>query len=151
VFEQAYAEAQARRLVSTAGLWAVVCRNGKRPGAGVLSAILDAGAGPALTRSEAEERLLSLIRSAGLPPPETNVRLGAHEVDFLWRSERLIVEVDGFRFHASRAAFERDRLRDAKLLAHGFRVIRVTWRQIVRDPEGTVVRITSALAVGGIG
>ena len=51
---------------------------------------------PALTRSEAERRLLELIRAAGLPAPQTNVRIGRHEVDLLWPDLNLIVEVDGY-------------------------------------------------------
>ena len=86
------------------------------------------------------------MRAAQLPMPDVNVRIGPIEVDFLWREERLIVEVDGFRFHASRAAFERDRLRDAELQASGFRVMRVTWRQLTRTREATLARIASALA-----
>ena len=103
---------------------------------------------PALTRSEAEERLLTLIRSAELPAPETNIRIGRHEVDLVWRDQRLIVEVDGFRFHSSRSAFERDRRRDAELGTLGFRVMRVTWRQIVDEPQALIARLATALAVG---
>jgi hypothetical protein len=61
---------------------------------------------PAFTRSEAERRLLELMRAARLPEPETNVRVVGHEVDLLWRAERLVVEVDGYAFHSSRGAFE---------------------------------------------
>ena len=68
---------------------------------------------PAMTRSEAEARFLALVRAAGLPEPETNVRVAGYEVDFLWREQRLVVEVDGFAFHSSREAFERDRRKDA--------------------------------------
>ena len=64
---------------------------------------------PAFTSSEAERRLLELIRAARLPDPRTNVKVGGHEVDLLWPAQRLIVEVDGFAFHSTRAAFERDR------------------------------------------
>jgi very-short-patch-repair endonuclease len=85
------------------------------------------------------------VRAAQLPMPDVNVRIGPIEVDFLWRQERLVVEVDGFRFHASRAAFERDRLRDAELQAGGLRVMRVTWRQLTREPEATLARIARAL------
>ena len=140
-FEQALAEAETRRLVTRRHLEAVLERNRKRPGAGVLRAALARDASPAWTRSEAEERFLALIRKAGLPAPETNVQLGPYEVDLLWRAERLIVEVDGFRFHSSRAAFERDRLRDAELQADGFRVIRVTWRQLADQPEAMLARL----------
>lgn len=57
----------------------------------------------------------------------------------------MIVEVDGFRFHSSRTAFERDRIRDADLAAQGFRVIRVTWRQIIERPEALIARLATAL------
>ncbi len=67
-------------------------------------------------------------------------------MDFLWRAERLVVEVDGYAFHSSRNAFERDRRRDAELGAQGFRVIRVTWRQIVEEPEAVIATLAVALA-----
>jgi very-short-patch-repair endonuclease len=145
VFEQARAEAERRRLVTRGHLEAVLERNARRPGVAVLRAALASDAGPAWTRSEAEERFLSLVRSAGLPHPETNVRLGPYEVDFLWRRERLVVEIDSFEFHSSRAAFERDRLRDADLQADGFRVVRVTWRQMASEPERMVGRVRRAM------
>jgi hypothetical protein len=67
----------------------------------------------------------------------------------LWRDQRLVVEVDGFRFHSSRASFERDRKRDAVLAASGYTVLRVTSRQLVNEPEAVVARIAGALAVRG--
>jgi very-short-patch-repair endonuclease len=89
---------------------------------------------PAPTRSELEARLLELVRRCGLPEPEVNVRLAGFEVDLLWRAERLVVEADGMEFHASRAAMERDRRRDAVLASRGVRVLRVTWTQVTRRP-----------------
>jgi very-short-patch-repair endonuclease len=145
--EQCIAEAYARRLARESDLRAVLRLQARHRGAAALRAWVGSDVAPALTRSEAEERLLDLIRKAGLPAPEVNVRIGPHEVDFLWRAERLVVEVDGFQFHSSRASFERDRLRDAELQAQGFRVIRVTWRQLVDQPEGLLARIAQALAL----
>jgi very-short-patch-repair endonuclease len=101
---------------------------------------------PALTRSEAERRLLELIRAAQLPPPRTNARVGPYEVDFLWPEQRLVVEVDGFAYHSTRAAFERDRLRDASLQAADHRVMRVTWRQIAHERVALIARLAAALA-----
>jgi very-short-patch-repair endonuclease len=101
---------------------------------------------PAFTRSEAERRLLELIRAARLPQPETNVRVVGHEVDLLWRAERLVVEVDGYAFHSSRVAFERDRRRDAELGVHDYRVLRVTWRQIAEEPEALIALPAATLA-----
>jgi very-short-patch-repair endonuclease len=111
----------------------------------VLRALLDRNEGPAFTRSEAEERLLALVRAARLPHPELNVRVSGHEVDFLWRDARLVVEVDGFANHRTRAAFEHDRLRDAQLQGAGLTVMRVTWRQIVAEPEALLARLALAL------
>ena len=100
---------------------------------------------PTLTRSEAERRLLDLIRQARLPRPETNVTVAGCEVDLLWRTQRLVVEVDGYAFHSGRAAFERDRRRDAALQAAGFRVVRFTWRQITREPHAVVAHLAMLL------
>ncbi|HSD23341.1 MAG TPA: DUF559 domain-containing protein [Solirubrobacterales bacterium] len=83
-----------------------------------------------LTRSELERLFLALCRRHRLSRPEVNARVGPHEVDFLWRDRGVIVETDGFRHHADRAAFERDRARDADLQGQGFRVLRFTYRQI---------------------
>ena len=77
---------------------------------------------PQLTRSEAERRLLQLVRQARLPRPETNVQLNGFEVDLLWRDHKLVVEIDGFQYHSTRQAFEGDRARDAALQAAGYRV-----------------------------
>jgi very-short-patch-repair endonuclease len=107
--------------------------------------IADPTTTPALTRSEAEERILALVRDAELPAPEVNVPLGGFEVDFLWRQERLIVEVDGYAYHPDPRAFERDRHRDAGLTAHGYRTIRVTWRRIVDSPAAVVAHVAQAL------
>ena len=101
-------------------------------------------AGP--TRSEAERRLLRLVERARLPRPETNARLAGYEVDALWRLQRLIVEVDGYAFHGGREAFEQDRRRDADLMVAGHRVLRVTWRQLTREPEAVAARLAVTLA-----
>jgi very-short-patch-repair endonuclease len=93
---------------------------------------------PDLTRSELERRFLRLCRSHALPSPEVNARVGPYEVDFLWRDLRLVVETDGFRHHGSRAAFEADRARDARLQAGGYRVLRLTYRQLRDDPDAVV-------------
>jgi very-short-patch-repair endonuclease len=104
---------------------------------------------PRYTREGAERRLLALIRAARLPLPETNVMLHGYEVDMLWREQRLIVEIDSFWHHAQRPKFERDRVRDADLLAAGYRTLRVTWRALDREPFATIARLARALAASG--
>lgn len=142
--ERAVNEAQIRRLARPRDLLDVLERSPGRRGAGVLRELLDML--PALTRSDAEVLLLELLRAADLPPTAVNARLGRYEVDFVWRPEHLVVEVDGYAHHATRAAFERDRLRDAELQAAGYRVMRVTSRQLVKRPEALIARIAQTLA-----
>lgn len=143
--ERAVAEARTLRLVTPGALRAALQRAPRRHGAAALRALLRSEHGPQLTRSEAEERLLELVRAARLPEPECNVRLLAYQVDFLWRRQRLVVEVDGYAFHSSRAAFERDRIRDGDIEDAGHRVRRVTWRQLTEDPQGVKRRLRRAL------
>lgn len=87
---------------------------------------------PAATRSEMEERFLRLCDDHGIPRPETNSVIEGIEVDFVWRDRRLIVEVDGYAYHRSPSAFERDRERDVTLTTRGWRVLRFTWAKINR-------------------
>lgn len=139
--EGAAAEAERRHGVGLDSLADQLERNRGRVGAAALRAVVERGERPALTRSEAERRLLRLLRRAGIAAPEANVVVLGFEVDLLWRERRVAVELDGYAFHADRAAFERDRARDAELQAHGYRVVRVTWRQLVDHPEAVVSRI----------
>jgi very-short-patch-repair endonuclease len=97
------------------------------------------------TRSEAEERFLALTRAAELPNPEVNASLHGYEIDFLWRDRRLAVEIDGYAYHSTRAAFEHDRLKDAHLQASGFTTMRVTWMQLEHDRFALVARLARAL------
>jgi very-short-patch-repair endonuclease len=138
--DRATEEAQVLRLTTREELQQVL---DGRPGSAALRRALHTE--PALTRSEAERRLLDLVRAARLPRPETNVVVAGHEVDLLWREHKLIVEVDGFAYHATRNAFERDRARDATLQAAGHRVIRLTWRRIAQEPHAVVARLASLM------
>ena len=65
-----------------------------------------------------------------LPAPLTNISILDHEVDAYWPPQRLVVEMDSWEFHSHRAAFEEDRARDAAMQAAGYRVIRLTHRQL---------------------
>lgn len=148
--EKLAAEALARRLTSENELLEMVERHAGRRGVHRLRAVLG-GAGPAFTRSKAEELFLAMTRRAGIEEPQVNVSVGRHEVDFYWPGARLAVEIDGRAFHASSRDFERDRRRDAELATQGIRVVRVTWKQLTREPEAVLVRLGGALAASGGG
>jgi very-short-patch-repair endonuclease len=143
--ERILAEARVQGLVSDAELQGALNRAPNRPGARRLRRILRGVAGQAVTRSKAERMLLRLIVEAELPPPEINARVRGLEVDFLWRGQNLVVEFDGAAFHSHERARKRDRRRDRRLIAAGFRIIRVSWRQLTREPMALVARIAQAL------
>jgi uncharacterized protein DUF559/putative AbiEi antitoxin of type IV toxin-antitoxin system len=109
------------------------------PGAKRLAEV-DAGV---MTRSPLEDEFLELCDRYDIPRPLVNVTVGGFEVDFCWPAERLIAETDG-RSHRTRAAFERDRARDALLTALGWRVMRFTTRQVRGDPVTVAARVISA-------
>jgi very-short-patch-repair endonuclease len=143
--EQAYAAALRMQLVTPDSMREMLDRHPSHRGAPLWRRMLAQHDGPAFTRSEAEEKLLALTRSAGLPRPQLNVNLLGHEVDFLWRSARVVAEVDGYAFHASSRSFALDRRRDAELAAAGYRVLRFTWADLDGDRVATIVRLAQAL------
>ena len=120
-------------------------RPGRR-GSGVLTSVLQSHApGTTRTRSDLEERMLTLCESFRLPTPEVNTSIEGYEVDFVWGEQKLIVETDGWRAHGTRTAFERDRRRDADLLAAGWRVLRISYERLEREPAWVAERIARAL------
>jgi hypothetical protein len=118
---------------------------GHRGAANLARALSEHYAGTTLTRSELEERFLALCAAHGLPAPAVNAHVGTLEVDFLFPHERVVV-TDGFRFHGHRAAFERDRRRDAGITRAGDRTLRFTHRQIANEPGAVAATVAAALA-----
>lgn len=149
--ERAVADALEREITTIDALHGLLARHPGRSGTRRLRILLS-GRGPALTRSELEALFLEKVRRARVPPPRTNVGIGGYEVDCYWPDARLAVELDGFRYHARRSAFEGDRARDADLAARGIRVVRITWYQLTREPEAVLVRLGGALMAnrGGV-
>jgi very-short-patch-repair endonuclease len=99
-----------------------------------------------ITRSRAEKAFLKLIRESGLPRPETNVPFGRYEADFVWRRERLIVELDSPTFHGGPGAFQNDREKDLVYRDARFDVLRLTREHVVHEPARLLVRVVQALA-----
>jgi very-short-patch-repair endonuclease/predicted transcriptional regulator of viral defense system len=144
--ERLIEEIQVQDLATTTELVEAIRRASGRPGVRKLRNLADLLLDePFFTRSEAERRLKALVRSAGLPMPRTNLRIAGWEVDAVWDRQRLVVEVDGYRYHRTRARFERDRRKDGQLLRAGYRVLRITWRQLTREPETVIATIAAAL------
>jgi len=97
------------------------------------------------TRSDLETLFLDLCRHYGLPTPEVNVKLGPWEVDFLWRSQRVVVETDFWAYHRGSVAFEDDHERDLDLRAAGYTVLRFADKQLEEEHERVAAVIRRAL------
>ncbi len=150
--EKAINEIEEKRLYDRLSLPKLLERYPRRRGTATIKAILaDQRLGESVTRSDLEEAFLSFIAAVSLPPPRTNtwINVGARwfECDAVWREQRLIVELDSRRWHATPERFESDRVRDRILAAAGWRVIRVTWRELHRNRAALHADLLSLLAV----
>lgn len=140
-------QALTERRLSIGDLAAVIERSTGHPGTAAVQVLITDGHVP--TRSELEDRALDVLERAGIERPEVNAKLvlgqRALEPDLLWRRQRLVVELDGAAWHDNRLTREDDAARQALLEAHGYRVVRITWRQLADAPAQTLARIRAAL------
>jgi very-short-patch-repair endonuclease len=88
-----------------------------------------------VTLSALERRFLALLREAGLERPQTNRPAGSHRVDCRWPELKVTVELDGYRYHRSRHAWEQDRRREREAYAHGDEFRRYTYGDVFEHPE----------------
>lgn len=115
-----------------------------RHGTGVVRVVLDRQApGRRAPESVLETKFLQLIRSAGLPEPvpQFRVNLGGGaiaRVDFAYPRRRVAIELDGAAYHSGELAERRDRRRDNRLGAVGWRVLRFGWDDVTRSPDHVV-------------
>jgi very-short-patch-repair endonuclease len=135
--------AQVQRLVTKAQLEAALARAPGRPGTTALRAIVEDAR---FTRSRAERKLIALLRAAMLPEPVLNAVVGEWEVDALWERHRVVLEFDSYGFHATRAAFERDRRKTADLTRDRYLVLRTTWLELTKQSHALVARTAEALS-----
>jgi Transcriptional regulator, AbiEi antitoxin len=121
----------------------VVRRFPYHKGARRLSRFVQTADGP--TRSEWEDAFPAFCRRFGLPRPLMATTVAGFEVDALFEDEKVIVELDSWTFHSSRASFERDRERDATTLAVGYVTVRLTWERMERRPVAEAGRLDQIL------
>jgi very-short-patch-repair endonuclease len=149
--ERAMNEAEVQGLTGRLSLPQLLERYPRRRGSAVLRTLLREGTVAAgVTRSKLERLFVSLIETYGLPRPRLNATIAIRGrflmVDGLWEREGLVVELDGRGSHGTARSFEADRERDRILLAAGWRVVRITWRQLKDDPEGVARDLRTMLA-----
>jgi len=146
---RAFEEADRLKLLRMPALEQVCERAGRRKGIPALRRLIATAREPVTTRSPFENRFAEFYREhlGDLPTPRTNVLILDHEVDAYWPPQRLVVEMDSWEFHGHRAAFERDRARDAALQAAGYRAIRLTHRRLKAEPDAVATQLRALLAV----
>ncbi len=99
-----------------------------------------------MSRSDLESLFLQLCLDHDLPRPQVNRYDNGRELDFRWPQRRLAVETNGFWVHRTRDAFESDHERRLALEAAGWRVISLTWRQVVDRPDAIAAHMRRVLA-----
>jgi very-short-patch-repair endonuclease len=144
--EVAFDRGIAERTLSPSHVADVLSRAGGHRGRARLAALLDQEQGAStMTRSDAEERMLALLRDAGLPAPRVNAPFGPWELDFYWPEARFVVEVDSHKYHSSRYRFERDRRKDNDLRRADIEVMRTVRREITERSHALVADVARAL------
>jgi very-short-patch-repair endonuclease len=111
---------------------AVLARRPNSPGVATLKRVLHGDVH--VTLSALERRFLERLRENGLELPQTNRVVDGRRVDCRWPERRLTVELDGYRFHASRHAWEQDRRREREARARGDEFRRYTYGDVFDEP-----------------
>jgi very-short-patch-repair endonuclease len=136
--ERALNEAQVQRLVAPAELATLFTRY---PGRRTSQLTPKLGA----TRSYLEDDFVRFLKRHRLPLPEFNQTVAGHEVDAVYRKQKLVIELDRGQFHTTTRAFEQDRDRDADLLIAGFPTVRITDQRLKYHAMKEAQRIRSLL------
>jgi very-short-patch-repair endonuclease len=148
--ERAFNEVEVRGLTDKLSVIDLLKRYPGRRGSAALRAILvDEKRARGVTKKELEARFAAVLAGTDLPRPRRNADLAVggrfYEIDCLWPAQRLIVELDGRATHGTARAFEGDRERDRLLQVDGWRVVRITWRQLRDDAPAVVADLRRLL------
>jgi very-short-patch-repair endonuclease len=135
-----------RKLTTATELDDVLTRAGGHAGAARLRRAIVGRTGGAGASSDPEGDYLKLIRQAKIEDPIVGTYIGPWQADFYWPRHRLNIEVDAYSTHASRAAIEKDRIRDADVRRRGVSVERITRQRIATEPYAVVAQTVDLLA-----
>jgi hypothetical protein len=122
---------------------AVLARRPRAPGTANLERVMVGDVKVVL--SELERQFLRLLRREGLPLPETNRPAGGRRVDCRWPEYALTVELDSYRFHHTRHAWEQGYRREREARARGDEFRRYTWSDVAEDPTYMLAELRGLL------
>lgn len=148
--ERAVNEAEVQRLTSPTSVPALLNRHPRRPGAATLRRILDLESlGAGATQSELEDLLIAIVDEEGLQRPRTGSLIqlpgGPILADCLWTPQRLVLELDGERFHDTTLRRRSDCARDRELAAAGYLPIRAGWHDLTVGRAAFVASLRAIL------
>ena len=120
-----------------------------RPGIRSAEAVITRRYGRNVPHLEFARLFLRLLERAGLPEPQSEVRVevqgDAYRVDAAYPGKRVAIELDG-RDHLREEVYAADRVRDNRLELAGWLVLRFTWRRFKTEPDAVVAEVRAALA-----
>ena len=96
--------------------------------------------------SKLERRFLELLSEAGLALPVTNRMVDGRRVDCRWPEQRLTVELDGYRYHHSRHAWEQDRRREREARARGDDFRRYTYGDVFESSGAMLAELRAVIS-----
>ena len=137
-------EAGVRHRTTPKQVEAVLARCPNKAGAGKLRAVMRGDV--KVTLSALEGAFLTLLRQQHLPLPVTNRPAGGRRVDCRWSEQRLTVELDSYRYHHTRHAWEQDRRREREAFARGDEFRRYTYADVTEDPRLMLMELRALLA-----
>jgi hypothetical protein len=151
LLERACDQAEIQGDLDHAAVRELLERRWGQPGTRRLAEALGSGhVGEGVPRTVLERRFLALCRRFGVPRPAVNQPMAVPgeqwECDFVWHRERVVVEVDGWRTHKTKHAFQTDRRRDQLLRLEGWQVVRFTWDDVTDRPEHVAQVVRAMLA-----
>ena len=148
--QRAVHEAEVMGLLDVDAVLATIERNPGRRGTRMLRTALGVSA-PDPDNREFANRFFALCLDYGLPAPRLGVHVNGgdrlYEVDALFESERLIVELDGGRVHRTARNFQTDRRRDSILAARNYQTLRYTWHRLCDEPAAIARELRRVLAL----
>jgi len=137
-------EAAVRYRVRPEAIEAVLARRPNSAGAAKLRRVLRGDV--RVTLSRLEERFLELLRQQQLPLPDTNRAVDGRRIDCRWPEYRLTVELDGYRYHSSRHAWENDRRREREARARRDEFRRYTYGDVFEEPRLMLAELRALLS-----
>jgi hypothetical protein len=124
-----------------------------RRGARVLRDLLaERDDGCAIPLDVLERKFLKVLRTAGIDEPEKQVSVPAEgsghwRLDFVYPQHKVLIEVDGGRWHSGKQQASEDRRRDNAMNVRGWTVLRFTWEDVVHRTHYVVQHVKRALGI----